>query len=394
MSRRRWSSRRVVAMALTVAVWMTTGVGVYLYLSAHRSTFDQAARRPDEANLNARNSPLGHLPGTLYLVQAGTLYRLQQGTFTAVLNSPGGAAGWTQPAFLPHGQGLVVVRRDYAYSDLYLIDREGKVQSQLTHNANTTVELNHWAFYPRLSPDGGSLFFSYDPKDRFNDYNVVFAVWSMPMNGGFEQARKWTSPEHFTGGDIQPAPLPSGALIYTKYTFDGKSSRILGQIYLTTSPGAVGESLTAPEDDCSQPAVSPDGQRLAMICTRGRQLANIEIASFDGRQLGPRQVLVADQLATQPTWAPDGESLVYLAPEGVGGHFQLWQEQVPAASSPSSAAPTPLVTTPATPPPGAIVGRPTVTPTLAVPTPTPAPQPFPLTSKLDFDPTSTIAWHA
>jgi len=381
-------------MVLTVAVWMTTGVGVYLYLSAHRSTLGQAAKKPDEANLNAKNSPLGHLSGTLYLVQAGTLYRLQQGTFKAVLNSPGGAASWTQPAFSPNGQSLVVVRRDYAYSDLYLIDREGNVQSQLTHNANPTVEFNHWAFYPRPSPDGGSLFFSYDPKDRYNDYNVVLAVWSMPMNSGFAQARKWTSPEHFTGGDVQPVPLASGALLYTKYRFDAKSSRILGQIYFTTSAGAAGEPLTPPEDDCSQPAVSPDGQRLAMICSGGGQLTNIEIASFDGRQLGPRQVLVADQLAAQPTWAPDGESLVYLAPQGIDGHFQLWQEQVPAATSPGTAAPTPLVTTPATPPRGAIVGSATPTPTLAAPTPTPVAQPMLLTSQLDFDPTSTIAWHA
>src|SRR5215471_18610099 len=343
MSRRRWSSRRVVAMALTVAVWMTTGVGVYLYLSAHRSTFDQAARRPDEANLNARNSPLGHLPGTLYLVQAGTLYRLQQGTFTAVLNSPGGAAGWTQPAFLPHGQGLVVARRDYAYSDLYLIDREGKVQSQLTHNANTTVELNHWAFYPRLSPDGGSLFFSYDRKDPSNFYNVVLSVYAMPMSAGssFNQAKKWTVPTSFTGGDIQPVPLPSGAVIYTKYSFDNKTSKILSQIYLTPRAGAPGKALTAIEDGCLQPALSPDGQRLAMICTGGKQFATLEIAHFDGSNLGPAQVLASGQLAAQPTWSPDGSSLVYVAPQGLGGHFQLWQQPVPATAPPASTAPTP-----------------------------------------------------
>ena len=394
MSRQRWSSRRVVAMMLTVAVWMTTGVGVYLYLSSHRSTFGQTAKKPDEANLNAKNSPLSHLAGTLYLVQHGTLYRLQHGTFTAVLNSPGGAAGWTQPAFSPRGETLTVVRRDYAYSDLYLIDRAGKVQGQLTHNASAIVELNHWAFYPRPSPDGSSLFFSYDPKDRFNDYNVVFAVWSMPMNGSFDQAKKWTLPEHFTGGDVQPVPLPSGAVLYTKYAFDGKSSRILGQIYFTTRAGAVGEALTPPEDDCSQPALSPDGQRLAMICTHGKQFVDIEIASFDGSKLGPRQVLVADQLAAQPTWAPDGNSLVYLAPQGIGGHFQLWQEQVPAAPSPSDALPTRLPTRPAAPPPGVTVGTPPVTPTPAAPIPAPLPPPVLLTSELDFDPTSTIAWHA
>ena len=366
---------------------------MYLYLSSHRSTFGQTAKKPDEANLKPNNSPLSHLPGTLYLVQHGTLYRLQHGTFTVVLKSPGGAAGWTQPAFSPHGESLVVVRRDYAYSDLYLIDQAGEVQSQLTHNASATVELNHWAFYPRPSPDGASLLFSYDPKDRFNDYNVVFAVWSMPMTGSFDQAEKWSLPEHFTGGDVQPVPLPSGAVIYTKYAFDGKASRILGQIYITTGAGAVGQALTPPEDDCSQPAVSPDGQRLAMICTGGKQFADIEIAPFDGSKLGARQVLVADHLAAQPTWAPDGNSLVYLAPQGIGGLFQLWQVQMPAAPLPPTAVPTPLPTRPATPPPGVTAGRPTVTPTLAMPTPVPLPQPVRLTSELDFDPTSTIAWH-
>ncbi|HKF16339.1 MAG TPA: hypothetical protein VKF14_03945, partial [Candidatus Dormibacteraeota bacterium] len=207
-------------------------------------------------------------------------------------------------------------------------------------------------------------------------------------------ARKWTLPEHFTGGDVQPVPLPSGAVLYTKYAFDGKSSRILGQIHLTTRAGAAGEALTQPEDDCSQPALSPDGQRLAMICTHGKQFVDIEIASFDGSKLGPRQVLVADQLAAQPTWAPDGNSLVYLAPQGIGGHFQLWQEQVPAAPSPSDALPTRLPTRPAAPPPGVTVGTPPVTPTPAAPIPAPLPPPVLLTSELDFDPTSTIAWHA
>src|SRR5499427_7737223 len=374
-------------MVLTVAVWMTTGVGVYLYLSSHRSTFGPTAKKPDEANVNATNSPLSHLAGTLYLVQHGTLYRLQHGTFTAVLNSPGGAAGWTQPAFSPRGETLTVVRRDYAYSDLYLIDRAGKVQGQLTHNASAIVELNHWAFYPRPSPDGSSLFFSYDPKDRFNDYNVVFAVWSMPMNGSFDQARKWTLPEHFTGGDVQPVPLPSGAVLYTKYAFDGKSSRILGQIHLTTRAGAAGEALTQPEDDCSQPALSPDGQQLAMICTGGTQFANIEIAQFDGTKLGSRHVLVAGQLAAQPTWAPGGNSIVYFAPQGVNGHFQLWQQQARAEPGSPTATQTPPPASPPIPSQGGTGGTSTPTPG-AVP-----PPPVRLTSDLDFDATSTIAWH-
>jgi len=372
------------------AVWIASGVGVYLYFGAHRTTLALQARKPTE--VKPKTGPIAHLPGTLYLVQGGTLYRLQRGNFTPVLNTPGGASAWTQPALKPDGQGLVVVRRDYGSSDLFQVDSSGHVLNQLTHNASRTVETNHWAFYPRLSADGSVLFFSYDRKDPVNLYNVVLSVYSMPAGGPFGQARKWTVPAAYTGGDVQPIPLASGSVIYTKYSFDNQTNRILSQIYLTPRAGAPGRALTTIEDDCSQAAVSPDGQRLAMICTDGKQVASLEIAQFDGSNLGPPQVLVSGQLAAQPTWSPDGSSIVYLAPHGSGGHFQLWQ--VPAPAPPSiSPEPSPTKgsqTARATP-------RPTPTPA-ATPTPTPTssalPQPVELTSDLDFDATSTIAWHA
>ncbi len=36
----------------------------------------------------------------------------------------------------------------------------------------------------------GALFFSYDPKDSHNYYDVVLGVWSMPITGDFEQAKQ------------------------------------------------------------------------------------------------------------------------------------------------------------------------------------------------------------
>lgn len=389
MIRPRWTAGRAVAVLLMATVWIASGVAAYLYLGAHRTTLTNEAKKPTEV-LN--QGPISHLPGTLYLVQGGTLYRLQRGSFSPVLNAPGGASVWTQPVFTPNGQSLVVVRRDYASSDLYLVDTSsGRNPNLLTHNASRTVEANHWAFYPRLSPDGASLFFSYDRKDPANFYNVVLSVYSMPMSASssFNQAKKWTVPANFTGGDIQPLPLASGGVIYTKYSFDNKTNKILSQIYLTLRAGAPGKALTAIEDGCLQPALSPDGQRLAMICTGGKQFANLEIAHFDGSTLGPAQVLVSGQLAAQPTWSPDGSSLVYLAPQGLGGHFQLWVQPVPAPASAASAAPTPSSTR------GSQTGRATPTaPPTPTPTPSPLPQPTQLTSGLDFDATSTIAWHS
>ncbi len=386
MSRPRWTGGRALAILLMAVVWVGSGVAVYLYFGAQRTTLANQARKPTDVKL--KQGPISHLPGTLYLAQGGSLYRLQRGSFTPVLKAPGGASVWTQPAFKPDGQGLVVVRRDYGSSDLYSVDSSGR-ETPLTHNANRAVEANHWAFYPHLSPDGGSIFFSYDRKDPANAYNVVLSVYSMPAGGTFSQARKWTVPVSYTGGDVQPIPLPSGSVIYTKYSFDNKTNKILSQIYLTPRAGAPGKPLTAIEDDCSQPAMSPDGQRLAMICTGGKQFASLEIAHFDGSNVGPAQVLVSGQLAAQPTWSPDGASVVYFAPQGLNGHFQLWQIATPAPAPRAAAAPAP------SPARSSQTAKPTPTPTpTPTPSPSPTPQPVQLTSDLDFDATSTIAWHA
>lgn len=389
MTRPRWTAGRAAAVLLMTIVWIASGIAAYLYLGAHRTTLANEAKKPTEAKL--AQGPISRLPGTLYLAQGGTLYRLQRGSFSPVLKAPGGASVWTQPVFTPNGQSLVVVRRDYASSDLYLLDTSGRSPNPLTHNASRTVEANHWAFYPRMSPDGATLFFSYDRKDPGNFYNVVLSVYSMPMSPGssFSQAKKWTVPASFTGGDIQPIPLPSGGVVYTKYSFDNKTSKILSQVYLTPRAGAQGKALTAIEDSCLQPALSPDGQRLAMVCTGGKQFASLEIAHFDGSSLGPAQVLVSGELAAQPTWSPDGSSLVYLAPQGLSGHFQLWLQPVPVPAPPASTAPTPGATR------GSQASRATPTaPQPPTPTPSPLPQPIQLTSGLDFDATSTIAWHA
>jgi hypothetical protein len=389
--RRRWSAPTALALVAIASVWLAAGVGVYLALSAHRTAVAARAARPGEGQDNP--GPLQRLPGTLYLVQAGTLYQLHHGTFTPLLAGTS-TASWTMPAAGPNGQNLVVVQRDYAYSDLYLVDASGHILTQLTHDASSTVELNHWALYPRLGPDGTTLWFDYDPKDLYNSYNVVMAVWSMPLGGKASQMRRWTEPNDYTGGDIQPVPLPSGGVIYTKYALETSQNRIMGRLWLTTRAGSAGDALTQLDDDCSQPAVSPDGRRVAMLCTGGKQTTSIEVASLNGTTLGPRQVVVSGQLAAQPTWSPDGRSLVYLAAQGITGHFQLWQQQVPLP--PPTAAPTPIPTRAAAPPRGALVGSPSPTPSAASaspsPTPSPLPPPVQLTSNLDFDATSTIAW--
>src|SRR5207248_10971184 len=121
-------------------------------------------------------------------------------------------------------------------SDIYILNQFGLPLKQLTANQAPRRSYdtgdNHWAFYPRSSPDGKTVFLSYDkPK---GGYEVDLSVWSMPVNGGLARGTDWSYSQGYTGGDFQPIPVPGG-IIYTKYlrALDGS---IHSQIWFLSRP--------------------------------------------------------------------------------------------------------------------------------------------------------------
>lgn len=345
---RRWLSRLVI-----LALMVGFGVGVNRYLGS-RTRAAQIASAPASP---VHAHPLFHLSGTMYMEQDGALYRLSNGFFSEI-DSVGADLSWTQPALLADGT-LVAVERHDRYSDLVHITPDGRVLATLTANAapaRQDINANHWAFYPRPGADGTSLFYSYDgPKDPVNGYRVDMAVWNRPLGGTpAASGRQWTTPNNYTGGDVGPVPLPGGGIVFTRYGIAADGS-VYSTIWEQPTPGRGGRPLTAPGDDCSNPTLSPDNTRIAMICTAGQQRADLVIAPFSSTTgVGARTVVVQDRLCSSPTWSPDGASLAYVAPADATGHFQLWW-----------------------------IDR--------ITTSTPAP-PREVTSELDFDATSTMAW--
>jgi Tol biopolymer transport system component len=318
------------------------GVAVYLGLGSQRHSTTIAVQRPDTTRAAAA------ITGTMYLTQKGGLYRLEGDRFTELQRAGG---GWTQPVVSPDHTSLAIVKRAANWSDIFLVDRGGKPIRQLTQNQGADVASDHWAFYPSFNGDGTTLFYNFDsPKDGFR---VDMAIWSQPLAAG--AARRWSLPDPYTGGDSQPISIGPRNLIYTGYALQG-DGHIRAQVKLQAGQFGGSRALTKPEDDCSQPALSPDATRLAMICTGGGQVGRLVVAAFDGAGLGPLQVLVDNQLSAAPAWQPDGQALAYLAPAGSGGRFQLWHLSLQAVAR---------------------LG---------------APQPRQLTSSLDFDATSRIAW--
>ncbi|HSS95031.1 MAG TPA: hypothetical protein VLR46_13740 [Candidatus Dormibacteraeota bacterium] len=325
-SRRPASSagRALVSAVLVVAMGLF-GFGVY-----HAAGLLKASKiriqRPTDTSGPA-------LPGTMYLVQGGAIYRFAHGGFGQITSEN----GWMQPSLSPDGSQLVVVKRSLNRSDLYVLRASGRVQLQLTRNNSPSVETNHWAFYPRFSPDASAVYFSYDPKDPYNSYRVDLAIFAVASDTQSARSVQWTDPNQYTGGDVQPIPLLKGGLLYTKYSIDDQS-KVHSQVWLQARPGSLGLALTKPEDDCSQPAISKDGTLIAMVCRHGGlQSANLEVATFNlaARTMGAPALLVHSQLVASPAFSPDGKLLAYLAPTEDGGPFQLWTVSSDAAS-PSS----------------------------------------------------------
>jgi Tol biopolymer transport system component len=315
--------RRLLALLLMAAF----GFSVYRGLGALRSS---AAAGPQKPTATATKV---NLPGTLFLVQQGGLYRLRNGSFTQL--KPG-VGSWHQPAVSPDRSGLVIVGRTQQSSDLYLLDLNGNMRRKLTDNQAARGAPAYWAFYPRFGPDGATIFYSQDAPKFPGDFKVDFAIWSMAADGSQRNAKRRSTPNDYTGGDTYPIPLVNGGLLYSKYSIGDTGP--YSELWYQARALSAGKALTQAADNCGQPALSPDGSRVAMVCTSGKQTPRLVVAAFDpAGALGPPQVLVEGQLCASPAWSPDGRTVAFLAAAGVRRHFQLWTIAVPSGASPGAA---------------------------------------------------------
>jgi hypothetical protein len=375
--------RSVLAVALAIVMFIGATT-TFMYLGARHS---KSLAAPEKPTVATPRPQAFYLPGTLFLAQSGALYKLNSGRFHQLTPE----AGWAQPAPLPNGSGILAVKYGSYWSDVWELNLFGTPLARLTNNQSNygmrDPSLDHWSFYPRLSPDQGTLWMTYDGLKCDGCYDVSPAIYSMPVGGSIRQARAWTDGGYYTGGDQQPIPV-SGGVIYTKYDFASNidynlDSKLVGMLWYTNRPNSIGRELTAPGEDCRSPALSPDGTQIAMICTYEKQVSYLTIASWNGSSLGARRNIITDQLVAQPTWAPDGSGIAFLAPGVAAGPFQLWFLPKNAYAPP-----------PAPPPPSPTPGGPHNGP-LPSPSPLPPPpvvKPIQLTTNAGFDATSPMAW--
>ncbi len=145
---------RVVLGVCLVVLMVVTGVSTYVYIGTRQSKLAAAPLNPTAAQPTPRGF---QLPGTLFVAQNGALYSLSHGRYHQLTRE----AGWMQPSLMPDGN-LLVVKRSQFHSDVYILNQFGLPLRQLTNNQAPRRSYdtgdNHWAFFPRSSTDGKTIF--------------------------------------------------------------------------------------------------------------------------------------------------------------------------------------------------------------------------------------------
>ncbi|HCK66041.1 MAG TPA: hypothetical protein DHW49_07225 [Anaerolineae bacterium] len=164
-----------------------------------------------------------------------------------------------------------------------LINSDGSGRKQLT-------DMNATAFYPSLSPDGGTIFFS--SRDSGN-----YEIYSININGN--NFKKITND---IGALYAPELSPNGEWIVFTKNGDG--------LWLIRPDGSGLKRLTNRDD--IDPSWSPDGSMISFASSRAgaRQLF---VMNADGSNI--QQVTNLNNMGGRNTWSPDGTKLAFYRGE-------------------------------------------------------------------------------
>jgi Tol biopolymer transport system component len=180
--------------------------------------------------------------------------------------------------------------------ELYLLDLAARSLRRLTDNP-------HVDFFSRFSPDGKRIVFLRSQREwvTFRD-STAWDVYLLDLEGGTER--------RLVRGGYYPTWTADGKAVVFK-----RGQQVLRYDLATGQETLVLDGVQAiPRlTELGDPGLSPDGRRLALsprTALRGNGVFDLEARTLT--PLGPIR-------ACQPSWAPDGQSLVWIEVEGQGG---------------------------------------------------------------------------
>jgi len=279
--------------AFDLLLFSSLGCGA-LALCLLGSAFVYIWQNPTGLRSSATETPVGFggLPGVTPVVTSpafdlSTPTRLP----TLVPTLDGAVSPTLMPTFIPDLGGsseagrIVFACYINQVDQICLMNADGSGRRQLTNFPAT-------AFYPSLSPDGQTIYFS-------SNQSGTFEIYSIDINGNGLQ--KLTNG---IGSLYAPELSPDGERII--FTNNGNG------LWVMNPDGSNPRALTFKDD--IDPTWSPDGSMIAFASSRsgGRQLF---VANANGKNV--EQVTDLNNMGGRSSWSPDGTKLAfYRGPSG------------------------------------------------------------------------------
>lgn len=193
------------------------------------------------------------------------------------------------------------------FREVYIMDWDGANVEPLTNHKSVAIS-------PSLSPDGSKVAYTaFVQRAKSKTRNADLFIYEL------QTGKRWLV--SYRQG------LNSGS----NFAADGKhifltiSSNQNPDIYKMTYDGTVVERITdGPHGAMNvEPAISPDGKRLAFSSDRSGQ-PMIWVVELEGKKL--KRITFAGKYNSTPSWSPDGKKLVFAGWES--DHFDIFTMDV------------------------------------------------------------------
>jgi TolB protein len=265
-----------------LALCILGSVFVYIWQNPPRPSVD-------ETPVGAGGLPTITPAGTVPVFDLPTPTAAQSPTLVPTLDGAGSPT--LMPTFIPDlggsSSGGKIVFACYVnqIDQICIMNADGSGRRQLTNLPST-------AFYPSLSPDVQTVYFS-------SNQTGTFEIYSIGING--DNLQRLTNG---IGSLYAPELSPNGEQII--FTSNGNG------LWVMNPDGSNPRPITFKDD--IDPTWSPDGSMIAFASNRSGQ-RQLYVANANGKQVN--QVTDLNNMGGRSSWSPDGTKLAfYRGPTG------------------------------------------------------------------------------
>jgi Tol biopolymer transport system component len=268
--------------------------------------------------------------GTIYFsAWRGDMYKVSAGGSdpkALELQDPKAEVDFHDLSILPGGRGLMYV--------VHLLDGQSRVAILEGGKEKTVFSQSGWgAWGATYSPTGHLLLM------RRVDHAT--SIWAVPFS--LSDLEATGQPFVVAGDGVYPSVSADGTLLYVK-----PAAQAEGQLAWVSRAGKIDGTLGTPQKGLISPALSPDGERIALIAVNsdgGRDLFVYDVASGIMTPLlsstpSDTSAGIGGPMASisGPMWTPDGKNILFTETRDVTG------QKIMSVSSDGSGQPQVLLT--------------------------------------------------